>query len=56
MIIEVNVEKEVDVLYDILIKNIDTKKRPLSFYLIKKGERFKEPLRENTIWSIKLIT
>jgi hypothetical protein len=48
-------EKEVDVLYDILIKNIDYKKNTISFYLIKKGERFKEPLRENTIWSIKLI-
>ncbi len=48
-------EKEVDILYDILIKNIDYKKNTISFYLIKKGERFKEPLRENTIWSIKLI-
>lgn len=48
-------EKDVDILYDILIKNIDYKKNTISFYLIKKGESFKKPVRENKIWSIKLI-
>tara|TARA_B110001452_G_C14951461_1_gene332758 strand:- start:136 stop:585 length:450 start_codon:yes stop_codon:yes gene_type:complete len=45
---------DVDYLYDVSIKNIEKRNNIVSFYLTKKGENFKEPLRENhPIWTIR---
>tara|TARA_X000000950_G_scaffold39628_1_gene42728 strand:+ start:43 stop:612 length:570 start_codon:yes stop_codon:yes gene_type:complete len=46
-------DKAVDVLYNVLIKNIDNNNNTISFYLTKIGKGFKEPLRENPIWTLK---
>ena len=44
-----NGEDDINDLYDISIKNMDKENHIVSFYLTKKGENFKEPLRENPI-------
>ena len=51
-----NLNDSVDInyLYDVSIKNIDNKKHTVSFYLTKKGKGFKEPMRKNPIWTIRL--
>ena len=46
-------DKAVDELYNVLIKNIDNNNNTISFYLTKIGNGFKEPLRENPIWTLK---
>ena len=46
-------DKRADDLYDVSIKNIDKENKILSFYLTKKGENFKKPMRENPIWTIR---
>ena len=46
-------DKAVDELYNVLIKNIDNNNNTISFYLTKIGKGFKEPLRENPIWTLK---
>ena len=44
---------DVDYLYDVSIKNIEKTNNIVSFYLTKKGENFKKPMRQNPIWTIK---
>ena len=44
---------DVDYLYDVSIKNIEKTNNIVSFYLTKKGENFKKPMRENPIWTIR---
>ena len=46
-------EIDIDDLYDVSIKNIEKRNNIVSFYLTKRGESFKEPIRENTIWTIR---
>ena len=48
-----NGEDDINDLYDVSIKNIDKENKILSFYLTKKGENFKKPMRENPIWTIR---
>ena len=48
-----NGSDDIDDLYDVSIKNIDKENKMVSFYLAKKGENFKEPIRENPIWTIR---
>ena len=50
---EYNDSVDVDYLYDVSIKNIEKTNNIVSFYLTKKGENFKKPMRENPIWTIK---
>ena len=40
-------------IYNISIKNIDNEKNTISFYITKKGNSFKSPIRENPIWTIR---
>ena len=46
-------KNDINDLYDVSIKNIDKENKILSFYLTKKGENFKDPMRENPIWTIR---
>ena len=48
-----NGEDDINDLYDLSIKNMDKENHIVSFYLTKKGENFKKPMRENPIWTIK---
>ena len=45
---------DINYLYDISIKKIDDKKNTISFYLTKKGKGFKNPMRKNPIWTVRL--
>ena len=48
-----NGEDDINDLYDLSIKNMDKENHIVSFYLTKKGENFKKPMRENPIWTIR---